>query len=116
MPSRAEELLSRLDAVEDEVTETEKAAKKLKDHDRSRIARLVIYLYVGVVAASFVFILGIFLIGTYWKTLCADLPATGCVAWKEPAEFLLQVLTTTVLPIVTLVLGYYFGTAKVETE
>ena len=29
--------------------------------------------------------------------------------WEEPAKFLLSVVTSVLLPIVTLVLGYYFG-------
>jgi hypothetical protein len=74
------------------------------------------YLYSAVVGASFIFIIGIFIVGTYWKTLCGETPVTGCLPWKEPAEFLLQVLTTAVLPIVTLVLGYYFGTQAAEDE
>jgi ABC-type dipeptide/oligopeptide/nickel transport system permease component len=115
MPSSAE-LRARFDAVEGTVEQVEKTAEAYKKKDRSRIAQTVVSLYAGVVAACFAFVIVIFVIGTYWKTLCGTPPAAGCVPWQEPAEFLLKVLTTAVLPIVTLVLGYYFGTAKAEEE
>ncbi|MDQ3674416.1 MAG: hypothetical protein M3365_08580 [Gemmatimonadota bacterium] len=116
MVSRAQELLSRIGEVEDNVEHAQEGARKLRDRDRSRIAALVIYLYVGMVSASFLFIIGLFFVGASSDNLCGDPPGPGCIAWKESAEFLLQVLTTTVLPIVTLVLGYYFGTAKAEAD
>ena len=32
--------------------------------------------------------------------------------WKEYAEFLADVVTVSVVPIVTLVIGFYFGSEK----
>lgn len=111
------ELEARFEAVEGTVEQVEKSAEEYKKQDRSKIAKTVVWLYAGVVSACFAFVIAIFVIGTYWKTLCGPPPAAaGCVPWQEPAEFLLKVLTTAVLPIVTLVLGYYFGTAKAEAE
>ncbi len=79
--------------------------------DRSHIAQRVVWLYVGVTAACFLFVFVFFL----FFPGCGPGPdAVSCSAWQEPAEFLLKVLTSVVLPIVTLVLGYYFGTAKVK--
>jgi len=79
--------------------------------DRSHIAQRVVWLYVAVTAAIFVFVFAFFL----FFPGCGPGPdAVSCSAWEAPAEFLLKVLTSVVLPIVTLVLGYYFGTAKVK--
>jgi len=93
------------------------ADESLKNKDRSKIAKLVMYLWAGVVAVSFFFIVGVFALGIYWgQALCGAVPVTGCIEWKQPADFLLQLLTTAVLPIVTLVLGYYFGTQAAGAE
>jgi hypothetical protein len=82
--------------------------EEIEKQDRSHIAQRIVWLFVGVTAACifFVFIFFWFFPG------CSTTTAGSCTAWKEPAEFLLKVLTSVVLPIVTLVLGYYFGTAK----
>jgi hypothetical protein len=95
-------------AVESVVAQAGRAADRLEGRDRSAIAKRVVLLYIVTVLACFIFILGIF----WFLTPCTDTVTTACVEWKGPADFLLQVLTTAVLPIVTLVLGYYFGTAK----
>lgn len=45
-------------------------------------------------------------------------PATNCKAkscaglWEGPAKFLLTIISSVMLPVVTLVLGYNFGTEK----
>ena len=35
-------------------------------------------------------------------------------AWREPAKSILDAITQLILPVVTLVIGYYFGTQKSE--
>ena len=106
------DLRAELSSVETLAEKAEEVATKLAGQDRSLIAKRVVWLYVATVVACFVFVMGIF----WFLTPCAATPTAGCVAWQGPADFLLQVLTTAVLPIVTLVLGYYFGTAKAEGD
>ncbi len=79
--------------------------------DRSEIAQKVVWLYVFVTGACFLFV---FIFFWFFPGCGTDGTAAACSAWKEPAEFLLKVLTSVVLPIVTLVLGYYFGTTKAK--
>jgi len=96
-------LQQSISAVSDTLSEVE----KLGDKDRSVIAKRVVWLYVAVTVACFAFILYIF----WFLTPCSGIEGeTGCLAWQPPAEFLLKVISTVVLPVVTLVLGYYFGT------
>jgi hypothetical protein len=84
----------------------------LEKRDRSEIAQRVVWLYAGVIAAAFLFV---FVFFWFFPECSAGGTETGgCGAWQEPAEFLLKIITSAVLPIVTLVLGYYFGTAKTK--
>ena len=84
----------------------EERKNALKDHlsrrqadDRSFIAKLIVWSFVilmawVVVAAS---------VGAYffdWSRL------------TEPAKFLMTILSSVMLPVVTLVIGYYFGKDK----
>jgi Na+/H+ antiporter NhaD/arsenite permease-like protein len=111
------DLRQELASVESLADTADAKASKLEGHDRSTIATRVVLLYLVSVLLCFVFVLVIFWAYTPCPPLTQGAPAASvgaCLAWKEPADYLLQVLTTAVLPIVTLVLGYYFGTAKNE--
>lgn len=71
----------------------------LRAGDRSYIAKIIVWSFVIlmvwlVVAAT---------VGTYffdWSKL------------TEPAKFLMTILSSVMLPVVTLVIGYYFGSEK----
>jgi hypothetical protein len=71
----------------------------LRAGDRSYIAKIIVWSFVIlmvwlVVAAT---------VGTYffdWNKL------------TEPAKFLMTILSSVMLPVVTLVIGYYFGSEK----
>lgn len=63
--------------------------------DRSYIANIVVVAFVLLIAAITA---GVFL--QDWST------------WEKPAEFLLKMLNSVLLPVVTLVIGYYFGKEK----
>ena len=112
------DLQQELDSVETLVQTATDKASKLDGQDRSTIATRVVLLYLATVFLCFAFILVLFWFYTPCPPVLGASPPAGsspaCVAWKEPADYLLQVLTTAVLPIVTLVLGYYFGTAKAD--
>jgi hypothetical protein len=74
-------------------------ARRRETDDRSTIAKLIVnvfvWLMVGVVVAVAV--------GTADK---------GWTEWKDAAEFLMKLLSSVLLPVVTLVIGYYFGKEK----
>jgi hypothetical protein len=67
------------------------------DADRSRIARLIINVFVGALLA----VLILFVVQGY---------ATN--SWSLASSQATDLLKTTLLPVVTLVLGYYFGQAN----
>ena len=116
----ATDLRQELNSVESLVQSATEKAKELEGRDRSAIATRIVLLYVISVLLCFAFVLVVFWAYVPCRTpadaTSASASGTGaaCLEWKEPADYLLQVLTTAVLPIVTLVLGYYFGTAKAE--
>jgi hypothetical protein len=94
---------AKIDAV---VAGADEEIDKLHAADRSKMANVIV--------GAFVVALGlllIFVIASVWsKEGCkADIAQCG---WSVAAEFMLKALTTVLLPVVTLVLGYYFGTAK----
>ena len=65
---------------------------KLQADDRSFIAKLIVW--------AFVLMVGVLMIATiYYKWS----------EWKDSATFLGGIVSSVMLPVVTLVLGYYFG-------
>jgi len=84
----------------------EERKNALKDHlarrqadDRSFIAKLIVW--------SFVILMGWVVVATSVGAYFFD--------WNEltePAKFLMTILSSVMLPVVTLVIGYYFGTDK----
>jgi hypothetical protein len=96
------ELESRLASAEAKAGRsrlTAEAASTLDDFDRSIIARVILYVYAGAITIGFV------LIGLRGVGAKPD-------DWKEIASNAGDLIKTAVLPIVTLVLGYYFGKSK----
>ena len=73
--------------------------------DRSLIGKSVVLTFVSTIIGLFVFVLlsAVFFDG-----------GNTHPTWERPAEFLLRVLSSVLLPVVTLVIGYYFGTEKVK--
>jgi uncharacterized membrane protein len=87
-------------ATERNVAQSQKAAeeyaRRRQQDDRSLIAKLIVYAFVGLIAFVVVILSG----ALFWKP------------WKdieEAAKFLLAILSSVLLPVVTLVIGYYFG-------
>jgi len=66
------------------------------DDDRSWIARQIIYVFVGAVSAVLLLLL-------------VDGLASHGESWSLVADRAADLIKTAVLPVVTLVLGYYFG-------
>jgi NADH:ubiquinone oxidoreductase subunit 6 (subunit J) len=97
MPTLIEEILqlqSENRSVDEKVDDY---IKRQRAKDQSRIAWVIIWAFVVAVGGLFVLVIG----SMFLKDLNDG--------WKEPAEFLANVISSVLLPIVTLVLGYYFG-------
>ncbi len=97
-PDRSE-LRDRFESVEKAVDDsriTVHSASTLDDFDRSTIAHTVMYVYAGVMLFGFM----LFAVRA-WHATQDD--------WKSIMSDAGDLIKTAVLPIVTLVLGYYFG-------
>lgn len=83
----------------------------LKGRDRSRLALIIIGTYGAAVTGAFLFIL-------FTVPDCTGLDAAACSgltgSWDRQAVLLRDLITAVVLPIVTLMLGFYFGTERAE--
>ena len=71
--------------------------------DRSIIAKWIVKTFLWLLGITVVFVIiativSFFRSGVAWDTNV-----------KEPAEFLMSILSSVLLPVVTLVIGYYFG-------
>jgi cytochrome bd-type quinol oxidase subunit 1 len=92
------------EAVDDQI-------KKRRAMDQSRIAWVIIWAFVVAIGSIFLLVFG----GLLFAPECRE-GQLGCdpERWKEPAIFLLGIVSSVLLPVVTLVLGYYFGKEKSE--
>jgi hypothetical protein len=95
------DLDSQIAAAEELVKQSQKALedrnKRLQADDRSHIAKVIIWAFVAlmaVVVAALIVGLAYF---SDWDKI------------SEPAKFLMAILSSVMLPVVTLVIGYYFG-------
>lgn len=89
--------------VEDDVERNFSAADQVVDRledaeqaDRSFIVRWVVYLYVGSIGIAIVYLAVVQ--GLRWSEHCPDGIA--------------ELIKVAVVPVVTLVIGYYFGTSR----
>jgi hypothetical protein len=70
--------------------------KRQQADDRSAIAKVIVWAFVGLIA---------------WVVIAATVGA-AVFAWDEiaePVKVLMTILSSVLLPVVTLVIGYYFG-------
>ena len=102
----AEMQVSDMDAA---LESAEEKRKNLQASDRSKIGKIIIYVYAGTIAGIFLYIIASFVMPYIeCNVSCSDIIKN----WKEYAEFLADVVTVSVVPIVTLVIGFYFGSEK----
>ena len=100
------EVASEEESVDAIVQGADEEIERQNSADRSKIANVIVGAFVVAIGLLFVFVIG----GVWFTTGCsAEIAKCG---WGGAAEFMLKALTTVLLPVVTLVLGYYFGTAK----
>jgi len=90
-------------ATEKNVEQGQKAleayAQRLQTDDRSLIAKLLIYAFVVLIALVVLMV-------------AAGTVIQGWEKWLEASKFFLGILSSVLLPVVTLVIGYYFGKEK----
>jgi hypothetical protein len=103
MPTLVEQL-EQIDELKSENLSVDETVsdyiKRQRADDQSRIAWVIIWAFVAAIAGIFI------------SVLISQL--RGSADWKEPAEFLIATVSSVLLPVVTLVLGYYFGKEKNE--
>ncbi|HEX9432063.1 MAG TPA: hypothetical protein VF936_04660 [Burkholderiales bacterium] len=92
---------SQIAATEELVKQSQKALeernRRLQADDRSHIAKLIIWAFVILAAVVVIAVIaGLAYFGGWDKI-------------AEPAKFLMAILSSVMLPVVTLVIGYYFG-------
>lgn len=92
---------SEIAAAEELVKQSQKALedrnRRLQADDRSHIAKVIIWAFVALMAVVVVAVIaGLAHFGGWDKI-------------SEPAKFLIAILSSVMLPVVTLVIGYYFG-------
>jgi len=93
--------------AEEKVLDVDSQLKKSRAKNQSAIAMIIIIAFVACIAL-------IFMLVGYSVLFGMECDKDGCAipAWKEPSTFLLTIISSVMLPIVTLVLGYYFGKEK----
>ncbi|MDH4173914.1 MAG: hypothetical protein OEV97_09250 [Betaproteobacteria bacterium] len=80
--------------------EVEDQNRRLQADDRSHIAKLIVRVFVVLISLLVLSVIaGVGYLGDWDKI-------------SEPAKFLSSVLSSVMLPVVTLVIGYYFGKDK----
>ena len=95
------DLDSAFRATQQQILQGQKALDDLlnrqKADDRSHIAKLIVW--------AFVILMGVVVLGVILGVLYLN-------SWdkiSEPAKFLMAILSSVMLPVVTLVIGHYFG-------
>jgi len=83
--------------VEGAEDSTEDYAARRQADDRSKIAHVIIYLFAGLICLFFAFVI---------------LEPHFAAGPSNASDLMLDALKTLVLPILTLVLGYYFGSSR----
>lgn len=95
----AESLDAVLASAEQAGSDKKRTLDELQADDRSRIAKLIVWAFVLLMA---------------WVVIASTIGA-ALFDWNElvePAKFLMAILSSVMLPVVTLVIGHYFGKEK----
>jgi len=75
-------------------------AANMRAGDRSYIAKLIVWSFVVLMAC------------VVWAIILGALFHPDWDKFAEPAKLLMTILSSVMLPVVTLVIGYYFGSEK----
>jgi hypothetical protein len=102
MPSldaEIQETEQRVEQTNRAVEDWRQRQQERQQDDRSLIAKIIVWAFVLLMGVVILIVaVGTLLIG--WDKL------------SEPAKFLMSILGSVMLPVVTLVIGYYFGKEK----
>lgn len=103
-------LLDNADDVYEESGKTVRSAaeanKERMGKDRSWIAKSIIFTYAAAIVGAILYIM-------FTVPECSVADCTGDEsAWSKQADLLLNLIVTAVVPVVTLMLGFYFGTEQ----
>ena len=102
MPSldaEIQETEQRVEQTRRDVEDWQQRQQERQQDDRSLIAKVIVWAFVLLMAVVVLIVaIGTLFIG--WDKL------------SEPAKFLMSILGSVMLPVVTLVIGYYFGKEK----
>lgn len=85
--------------VEETNESIEDRERRLQSEDRSKIAKRIIWLFIAACSGILLFIA----VAVFWR------PEGSSIGWQEAAKQMVVILSSVILPVVTLVIGYYFG-------
>ena len=118
------ELLEQIEALEarnESVRDESESILKGRERDKSIIAKIIVWSFVVTVGMTFIlvfiFVIFDYLYLTEFSSTCTD--ALKCDYLKrldKPIEKLTNLISSVMLPVVTLVLGYYFGKEQAEEK
>ncbi len=95
---------SQIAAAEEAYRQSQQALenrnKRLQADDRSHIAKLIVWAFVGLMVFVVFAVTAALFYFCEWNKI------------SETAKFLMAILSSVMLPVVTLVIGYYFGREK----
>lgn len=113
-----DELAQRIAALREknkEYRERGESTLKRREKDQSLIAKIIVWSFVIAVAASFLLVFIFVFFDFAFAKQCEVLTECDYLARLEkPMEFLFRIISSVMLPVVTLVLGYYFGKEQVD--
>lgn len=111
MPGADEDLNALLNKADDSFEQSAEAVRTASEvnkermgKDRSWIAKSIIFTYAAAIVGAVLYIL--FSVPACTVSDCAGEES----AWAQQGELLMNLIVTAVVPIVTLMLGFYFGT------
>ncbi len=95
-----------IDAADKQLRSADEINKARLGSDRSWIAKIIMGTYGAV-------ILGVLLYLLFWAPDCNSKECKPAIdIWNQQSEYILNLIVTAVVPIVTLMLGFYFGSEK----
>jgi hypothetical protein len=102
---------SLLDQINDQIREIRSENREVEEAVDDQIKKVIIWAFVVAIGSIFILVIG----GLLFGAECGE-GQVDCdpARWESPATFLLGIVSSVLLPVVTLVLGYYFGKEKSE--
>lgn len=111
--TKEEDLSSLFDAASKTLAENAKEVQSATEKNVERLGRDRSWIAISIIMTYLVAVLGaiVFLIVSVPECIAVNCPS-ATESWDKQAELLKDLIVTAVVPIVTLMLGFYFGTEK----